>query len=174
MSSDFMSRENAQLIYHLLNENYGEKLRTTPNFSRTFQGVMRRIYSVKGESSNLMEMNKMLLGECSQILNSKKLFAAKVQTPVTPIKSDKKEKEGFNSRLKERVKDFKSYSDPGPTSVNFQITATNEEDYDRSVKDLHSRALSERSLDLHKITSTYDANNAQEWINNEAPPAVED
>ena len=84
----------------------------------------------------------------------------------------KKEKEGFNSRLKERVKDFKSYSDPGPTSVNFQITATNEEDYDRSVKDLHSRALSERSLDLHKITSTYDANNAQEWINNEAPPPL--
>ena len=95
MSSDFMSRENAQLIYHLLNENYGEKLRTTPNFSRTFQGVMRRIYSVKGESSNLMEMNKMLLGECSQILNSKKLFAAKVQTPVTPIKSDKKRERRF-------------------------------------------------------------------------------
>ena len=172
MTSHFMSRENAQLIYHLLNDNFGDKLRASPNFSRTLQMVMKKIYITKGATLNLMEMNKILLVECSKLLNGKKLFAAEIQTPVKPIKSDKKEKESFNSRLKERVKDFKSYTDPVPTAVNFQITATDESDYDRSVKDLHSRALSERALDVHNITRKYNANSAQEWINNEVPPPL--
>jgi len=190
-ATDFLSQSNAKLIFHLLNDNYGDKMKTYPNFVTIFKQMMGNIHVAKSGSSNLIEMNKILLSECSRLLND-----TLVKTPPTerhydsppkppsfqkllkteqfePIKSDKQAKKLFRSRLDERVKEFKSFSESDvPAKLNFEVEALNTSNFTKDVKDLHAKMMSERSFDMHKITQDYNQKDAQEWINNEVPPTL--
>lgn len=193
-ATDFLSQSNAKLIFHLLNDNYGDKMKTYPNFVTIFKQMMGNIHVAESGSSNLIQMNKILLSECSRLLND-----TQATLPVKPppqrhydsppksptfqkllkteqfesIKSDKQAKKLFRTRLDERVKDFKSLSEPDvPAKLNFEVAAPNTSDFTKDVKDLHAKMMSERSFDMHKITQDYNQKDAQEWINNEAPPLL--
>ena len=37
-TTGFLSQQNAQLIFHLLKENYEDKMKTYPNFINLFKG----------------------------------------------------------------------------------------------------------------------------------------
>ena len=39
-ATSFLSQINAQLIFHLLNDNYGDKMKTYPNFVTIFKQKM--------------------------------------------------------------------------------------------------------------------------------------
>ena len=170
----FLSQTNAQLIFHLLNENYGDKIKYYPNFTDVFKEKMGRIHAVKSSSSSLVDMNKILLAECMRLLNERQ-YEANPPPPkkFEPIKSDKQAKKLFKERLDERVKDFKRLSEgETPPKLNFEVTAPNESDFSKNVKDLHAKMMSERSFDIHKITNSYNKKDAEEWINNEVPPPL--
>ena len=84
-ATSFLSQINAQLIFHLLNDNYGDKMKTYPNFVTIFKQKMGNIHAAKSGSSNLIEMNKILLAECSRLLNERQY-----DPPPTPQKSIQK------------------------------------------------------------------------------------
>lgn len=172
-ATSFLSQINAQLIFHLLNDNYGDKMKTYPNFVTIFKQKMGNIHAAKSGSSNLIEMNKILLAECSRLLNERQYDPPPTPKKFEPIKSDKQAKKLFRTRLDERVKEFKSFSESEvPAKLNFEVAAPNTSNFTKDVKDLHAKMMSERSFDMHKITQDYNQKDAQEWINNEAPPLL--
>ena len=172
-ATSFLSQINAQLIFHLLNDNYGDKMKTYPNFVTIFKQKMGNIHAAKSGSSNLIEMNKILLAECSRLLNERQYDPPPTPKKFEPIKSDKQAKKLFRTRLDERVKEFKSFSESEvPAQLNFEVAAPNTSNFTKDVKDLHAKMMSERSFDMHKITQDYNQKDAQEWINNEAPPLL--
>jgi len=172
-ATHFLSQINAKLIFHLLNENYGDKMKTYPNFATIFKQKMGDIHAAKSSSSNLIEMNKILLAECSRLLNERRYDPPPTPQKFEPIKSDNQAIKLFRERLDERVKDFKSFSDTEvPAKLNFEVEPPNTSNFTKNVKDLHAKMMSERSFDMHKITQDYNQKDAQEWINNEAPPLL--
>ena len=180
-TTGFLSQQNAQLIFHLLKENYEDKMKTYPNFINLFKGKMSQINLTKSGTSNLIEMNKMLLTECTRLLNEQQ-YDPPPRNETKVVVSDRQAKNLlFKERLDERVKEplddevkeFKGFSKSAPPiNLEFEVKPPDAQTFTKSVKDLHSRMMSARSFDMRKITHDYNSGDAKNWINNEVPPLL--
>jgi len=180
-ATGFLSQQNAQLIFHLLKENYEDKMKVYPNFINLFKGKMRQINLTKSGTSNLIEMNKMLLTECTRLLNEQQ-YDPPPRKETKVVVSDRQAKnllfkERLDERVKEpsddQVKEFQGFSKSAPPiKLEFEVKPPDADSFTKSVKDLHSRMMSARSFDMRKVTKDYNAGDAQNWINNEVPPLL--
>jgi len=179
MNNSFTGNENRVLIWNILKENYGEGI--LYNFQNTFDDLINRIMQHKSQFSNLVEMNKALVLECSKLLKQDEAKTSRT-TKVISQNNDMldmgrsyplaaKPKKSLGERLTDKQNEFNEMMQRElPPQIDFKDIQ--QHDYDGKISDLMSKQMSERNLDMQKIVTQYDPNAAKNWINNEAPPLL--
>ena len=153
MNNAFIGEKNIKMIWNILEENFREKMDNII-FKEQFDRLKRKISTKQNKFTNLIEMNKHFLMECSKILQTKKTRISIFEDTL------KKKEEDFKKVMKKEM----------PTTIDFEDSPS--EEFDTNVGELYSQQMTGRQKDLESITKEYNIKKAENWINNEVPPPL--
>ena len=169
----FNSQQNRAMVWGLLSENYGTENLTY--FQNEFENIIQNIHTNSNNYSNLTEMNKDLLSRSSKHLMdaAQKTRRDKLGIERMGAAINTRAVSTLNSSFKEREQSFKHMMERDkPNEINFADTKSHE--FNGKLNDLMSQQLSERASDMANITQGYNTKDAQQWINQKAPPLTID